>query len=105
MIESFIIQNYRCYRVKTEITFIASNKEGGKTKGLPPVWFKEINGKKILRLLLCVGLNGTGKSKLFSALNYLRMVATAKPQKPSDKPEYRPFLLDDISSTKPTELT
>jgi len=105
MIESFIIQNYRCYRDKTEISFIASNKEGGKTKGLPPVWFKEINGKKILRLLLCVGLNGTGKSKLFSALNYLRMVATAKPQKPSDKPEYRPFLLDDISSTKPTELT
>ena len=105
MIETFIIKNYRSYRDRTELSFVASNKEGGKKKDLPPVWYKEINGKRILRLLLCVGLNGTGKSKMFSALNYLRMIATAKPQKPSDKPEYRPFLLDNHSSTLPTELT
>lgn len=105
MIETFIIKNYRSYRDRTELSFVASNKEGGKKKDLPPVWYKEINGKRILRLLLCVGLNGTGKSKMFSALNYLRMIATAKPQKPSDKPEYRPFLLDNHSSTIPTELT
>ena len=105
MIETFIIKNYRSYRDKTELSFVASNKEGGKKKDLPPVWFKEINGKRILRLLLCVGLNGTGKSKMFSALNYLRMIATSKPQKPSDKPEYRPFLLDTYSSNIPTELT
>lgn len=105
MIESFVIKNYRSYRDKTELSFIASKKEGSKTKDLPPVWYKEINGKRILRLLLCVGLNGTGKSKMFSALNYLRMIATAKPQKPSDKPEYRPFLLDKVSSTQPTELS
>lgn len=105
MIETFIIKNYRSYRDRTELSFVASNKEGGKKKDLPPVWYKEINGKRILRLLLCVGLNGTGKSKMFSALNSLRMIATAKPQKPSDKPEYRPFLLDNHSSTIPTELT
>ena len=105
MIETFIIKNYRSYRDRTELSFVASNKEGGKKKDLPLVWYKEINGKRILRLLLCVGLNGTGKSKMFSALNYLRMIATAKPQKPSDKPEYRPFLLDNHSSTLPTELT
>ena len=105
MIETFIKKNYRSYRDRTELSFVASNKEGGKKKDLPPVWYKEINGKRILRLLLCVGLNGTGKSKMFSALNYLRMIATAKPQKPSDKPEYRPFLLDNHSSTIPTELT
>lgn len=104
MIETFIIKNYRSYRDRTELSFVASNKEGGKKKDLPPVWYKEINGKRILRLLLCVGLNGTGKSKMFSALNYLRMIATAKPQKPSDKLEYRPFLLDNHSSTIPTEL-
>ena len=104
MIETFIIKNYRSYRDRTELSFVASNKEGGKKKDLPPVWYKEINGKRILRLLLCVGLNGTGKSKMFSALNYLRMIATAKPQKPSEKPEYRPFLLDNHSSTIPTEL-
>ena len=105
MIESFIIKNYRCYRDRTELSFVASKKEGSKSKDLPPTWYKEINGKRILRLLLCVGLNGTGKSKMFSALNYLRMIETAKPQRPSDKPEYRPFLLDKISRIQPTELS
>jgi AAA15 family ATPase/GTPase len=105
MIETFTIKNYRCYREKTELSFVASKKDGGKSKDLPPVWYKEINGKRILRMLLCVGLNGTGKSKMFSALNYLRMIATAKPQKPSDKPEYRPFLLDNVSFRQPTELS
>ena len=105
MIESFTIKNYRCYRKGTELSFIASKKEGGKNSDLPPVWFKEINGKRILRMLLCVGLNGTGKSKMFSALNYLRMLAIAKPQKPTEKPEYRPFLLDEHSSNEPTELS
>ncbi|WP_288153471.1 AAA family ATPase [Phocaeicola sartorii] len=105
MIELFTIKNYMSYRDTTELSFVASKKEGGKVKDLPPTWYKEINGKRILRLLLCVGLNGTGKSKMFSALKYLRMIATAKLQKPSDKPEYRPFLLDDFSFTQPTELT
>ena len=105
MIETFTVKNYRSYRDKAELSFVASKKEGSKTNDLPPIWYKEINGKRILRLLLCVGLNGTGKSKMFSALNYLRMIATAKPQKPSDKPEYRPFLLDKSSSTQPTELS
>lgn len=104
MIETFIIKNYRSFRDRTELSFVASNKEGGKKKDLPPNWYKEINGKRILRLLLCVGLNGTGKSKMFSALRYLRMIATSKPQKPTDKPDFRPFLLDKYSSSLPTEL-
>ena len=34
MIETFIIKNYRSYRDKTELLFVASNKEGGKKKRL-----------------------------------------------------------------------
>lgn len=33
MIESFTIKNYRCYRKGTELSFIASKKEGGKKFG------------------------------------------------------------------------
>lgn len=103
MIERFTVENYRSYQKEEVLNFVASNKE--KVSVLPPQWFKEIDGKRILRLLLCVGLNGTGKSKMFSALSYLRMIATDKPEKPDDKPEYRPFLLDDESRNKPTVLT
>ena len=103
MIESFTIKNYMCYREETEFSFVASKKEGGR-KSLPPTWYKEIGGKRILRLLICVGINGSGKSKLFSALRYLRTLAISRPTKPSEKPIYRPFLLDNHSYNKPTEL-
>ena len=103
MIESFTVKNYMSYRDPVEMSFLASKKE--KTSALPPEWYQEIDGKRILRLLLCVGLNGTGKSKMFSALSYLRMIATDKPDKPDDRPKYRPFLLDDESRNKPTVLT
>lgn len=103
MIESFTIKNYMCYREETEFSFVASKKEGSK-KNMPPSWYKEIDGKRILRLLICVGLNGSGKSKLFSALKYLRNLAIARPSKPSEKPTFRPFLLDDHSYNEPTEL-
>ena len=103
MIESFTVKNYMSYRDPVEMSFLASKKE--KTSALPPEWYQEIDGKRILRLLLCVGLNGTGKSKMFSALSYLRMIATDKPDKPDDRPKHRPFLLDDDSRNKPTVLT
>ena len=103
MIERFTVENYRSYQREEVLSFVASNKE--KNGKLSPEWYKEIGGKRILRLLLCVGLNGTGKSKMFSALNYLRMIATSRPEKPSDRPEYRPFLLDDDSRYKPSILS
>lgn len=103
MIERFTVENYMSYQKEEVLSFVASNKEKGSK--LPPTWYKEIGGKKILRLLICVGLNGTGKSKMFSALSYLRMMATHKPEKPTDHPEYRPFLLDDGSRNKPSVLS
>jgi len=103
MIEKFTVENYRSYRNEETLSFVASNKEKGSV--LPPLWYKEIDGKRILRLLLCVGLNGTGKTKMFSALGYLRMIVVSKPKNPTDKPEYRPFLLDDVSKNRPTALS
>ncbi|MBQ3749823.1 MAG: ATP-binding protein [Bacteroidales bacterium] len=103
MIERFTVENYRSYQREVTLSFLASNRE--KSNTLPPQWYKVIDGKRLLRLLICVGLNGTGKSKMFSALNYLRMIVIAKPKDPTDRPEYRPFLLDDDSRTKPTVLS
>ena len=65
MIESFTIKNYKSYKEETELSFLASKKEKGSI--LPPEWYQEIDGKRILRLLLCVGLNGTGKTKMIEA--------------------------------------
>lgn len=103
MVESFIVKNYMSYRDSVELSFLASKKE--KSSPLPPEWYQEIDGKRILRLLLCVGLNGTGKTKIIEALQYLRMLAIYKPEKPTDHPAYRPFLFDEQSRYEPSELS
>lgn len=103
MVESFTVKNYMSYRDSVELSFLASKKE--KSSPLPPEWYQEIDGKRILRLLLCVGLNGTGKTKMIEALQYLRMLAIYKPEKPTDHPAYRPFLFDEQSRYEPSELS
>ena len=42
MIETFTVKNYRSYRDKAELSFVASKKEGSKTNDLPPIWYKEM---------------------------------------------------------------
>lgn len=103
MIESFTVKNFMSYRDQVELSFLASKKE--KSSDLPPEWYQKIDGKRILRLLLCVGLNGTGKTKMIEALQYLRRLVINRPDKPTDKPVYQPFLLDDESRYQPTELS
>ena len=103
MVESFTVKNYMSYRDQVELSFLASKKE--KSSDLPPEWFQEVAGKRILRLLLCVGLNGTGKTKMIEALQYLRRLAINRPEKPTDTPPYQPFLLDDDSRYQPTEMS
>lgn len=103
MIESFSISNYMSYRDKTELSFLASKKEGGE-ESIPPYWYKEIGDRRILKLLIGVGLNASGKSKMVSALSYLQKLATIRRDKPSDRPVYRPFELDSDSRNRPTEI-
>lgn len=103
MIEKFVVKNYRSYKNETELSFLASNKDVKQETN--PVWYKEVDGKRLLRLLIGVGVNGAGKSKMISALSYLRMIVLYKPEKPTGAPEYRPFLLDDESRSLPTELS
>ena len=38
-------------------------------------------------------------------VDYLRKIVVGKPKNPTDKPKYRPFLLDDDSRQKPTVLS
>ena len=103
MIEYFKLKNFMSNRDETELSFVASNKSGGKNE-VPVSWYKIIDGKRILKLLLGIGLNGTGKTKMIRGLSYLRRLATLKPEKPTEKPDYRPFLLDEYSAKEPTEM-
>ena len=65
---------------------------------------EEIDGKRILKLLIGVGLNGAGKTKMLNGIEYLKEKATVKPQLPTILPDYKPFLLDNESKEMPSEL-
>ena len=103
MIEYFKLANFMSYKDETELSFLASNKDGGR-KELPSYWFKTINDKRILRLIIGIGLNGSGKTKMIKGLGYLRKLAIYKPESPTDSVDYRPFLLDSDSIYKPSEF-
>ena len=104
MIEYFKLTNYKSYRDETILSFVASRKESGPNNDLPLSWYKEIDGKRILKLLIGVGLNGAGKTKMLNAIEYLKEKATIKPQLPTSQVDYQPFKLDNESREKNTEL-
>lgn len=104
MVEYFIVENFLSYRDKTELSFLASKKDSVLPESLASQWYKEIDDKRLLRLLIGVGLNGTGKTKIIQGLQYLCKMATLKPENPNDGPDYHPFLLDDFSKNKPTVM-
>ena len=104
MIEYFKVTNFKSYRDETVLSFVASRKENGPNNDLPLSWYKEIDGKRILKLLIAVGLNGAGKTKMINAIGYLKEKATIRPQLPTILPDYQPYLLDAESKEKNTEL-
>ena len=104
MIEYFKVKNFKSYRDEAILSFVASRKENGPNNDLPLSWYKEIDGKRILKLLIGVGLNGAGKTKMLNGIEYLKEKATVKPQLPTILPDYKPFLLDNESKEMPSEL-
>ena len=104
MIEYFKVTNFKSYRDETVLSFVASRKENSPNNDLPLSWYKEIDGKRILKLLIAVGLNGAGKTKMINAIGYLKEKATIRPQLPTILPDYQPYLLDAESKEKNTEL-
>lgn len=103
MIEYFKVKNFLSYRDETTLSFLASKKDGGSEPNTS-FWYKEVDGKRLLKLLIGIGFNGTGKSKMIDALYYFRKLATSKPKDPNTKPDYQPFLLDNESKDQPTEM-
>ncbi len=104
MVEYFILKNFLSYRDKVELSFVASKKDISQTDQLPPHWYKDIDNKRLLKLLIGVGFNGTGKTKMLKGLSYLCKLATSRPETPNERPDYYPFLLDDESRNEPTEM-
>lgn len=104
MIESIKIKNFLSFKDEQELSFVASREISSK-QGDQESWFTEIGGTRLLKMLVFIGNNGAGKTNALSAISYLRHIAVSYHDDPEDKPTYKPFLLDDDSRKRPTEIT
>lgn len=104
MIESFKIKNFKSFRDETEISFLASKKEGSRSNPMAPLWYKEVDGKRILRLVLLYGLNGSGKSNVLDALECLSLITTNKADGKMALIDYSPFWYDEEARNQPVEF-
>lgn len=106
MIESITFKNFLSFKDEETLSFLASNKEKGRELSSfhSDCWYNEKDGKKFLKFLMCIGLNGAGKTNTLEVFRYLQMLATVKRPSKDKKTIYKPFLLDHDSRNKPTEI-
>lgn len=100
MIQKITISNYYSIREPLEVSFEAS-----KEKMYGEDWIVQKGNVKLLKGLLLYGANGSGKSNILGALDFLRSLLVYVPKDVDAKLPYIQFALDPHSSEKDTEFT
>jgi hypothetical protein len=101
MLLSFSIANFRSFRGEQTLSMVASSRHPDHPEHLAIIPDDE---NKALPVAVIYGANGAGKSNFVKALAFLEglVLAGTEPEWPIAR---RPFLLDNESPAKPTELT
>lgn len=81
------------------ISFVAS-----KDKMFAEDWIVEVGGVRLLKALLLYGSNGSGKTNVLYALDFLRSVAFKIPRKIDDFFKYKQFAFDPAYKNKETSF-
>jgi len=98
MIINFSIQNYKCLKDKVTLSFEPENSDR-----LEKYYITEPSpGIKLLKLGILYGSNGSGKTTILQALNFLRQLAITPSNQKQELLEFEPFLFDKTSSNAPT---
>ena len=106
MIESITIKNFLSIKDEQQLSFVASNREKDKDNVFSPFGYKYVaDNKKLLKLLILVGENGSGKTNVLQAIKYIKDIALSQIADKSEKIGYLPFLFDSYSKNCPTEMS
>lgn len=89
MIQKITISNFYSIREPLEVSFEAS-----KEKQYGEDWITKIGNTRLLKALILYGANGSGKTNILYALDFLREAIISIPQKEDDKFPYLRFELD-----------
>ncbi|MBB5395325.1 ATP/GTP-binding protein [Mucilaginibacter sp. AK015] len=90
MIVSFSIQNFRSIKDKVTLSF-----EPDKSDNLAEYYLIDSGaGEKLLKLGLIYGANGSGKTTVLKALDFLRSLVLLPVTQKQEKLNFKPFLFD-----------
>jgi len=104
MIIKFSITNFKTFRNKAELSFIASNYD--KTREAENIYTCESFGLNVLKSGVLYGANASGKSKLMDALLFMRnfVLSSSLESQKGEPINVEPFLLSTESNNKPSEF-
>lgn len=104
MLIKFSVTNFKTFRNKAELSFIASNYD--KTREEENLYPCDTFGFSLLKSAVIYGANASGKSKLMEALTFMRrFVLSSSTESQKGEPiGVEPFRLSTETNTKPTEF-
>ena len=100
MIQDIKIKNYLSFRDEVFLSFEATKDRTREDNYVIEV----APGVRLLRFAMVMGANGSGKSNLLQAFDYLRRFWVEKPKDLEESTGVCPFLLDRETSTQPSEF-
>ena len=99
MIERINISNFYSIREDVDVSFVAS-----KDRQYSEDWIVEVGGVKLLKALLLYGSNGSGKTNVLWALDFLRRVVFKIPRDLDGEIRYKQFEFDPAYKDKDTSF-
>lgn len=105
MLIQFSVKNFRTFKDKAKLSFIASNydKDTREDENI----FHDINHNlRLLKSSVIYGANASGKSKFIEALVFMKkfVITSSKDSQKGDKISVEPFKLNSVSEKEPSEF-
>lgn len=101
MIAEFTVKNFKSIRAEQTLSFVASSDDYLSEESCVEVKA----GVRLLKLGIIYGSNASGKSNMLHALDFMRKLICFQPSDRNENLGVIPFLLDETSAEKPTEMS
>ncbi|WP_370476128.1 AAA family ATPase [Tamlana flava] len=105
MIIQFAIKNYRTFKERAVLSFIASNYDKD-TRENENICYNHKFGLRLLKSAVVYGANASGKSKLMDAFAFMRhyVINSSKEGQKGDEIDVYPFKLSSETENQPSEF-
>lgn len=105
MILQFSIKNYRTFKERAVLSFVASNYDKD-TRENENIYYHEKFGLRLLKSAVVYGANASGKSKLLDAFMFMRqyVINSSKKGQKGDEIDVHPFRLNTATENEPSEF-